>query len=413
MSSAARRVVVTGMGCLTPAGLTVEDLWLAVQSKRCCVGPLTRFDPVGLKARHAGEVKQFQAADFFPHHKIKRLDRYAQFSLYAAEQAWRDAGLDNFSNAPRLDAGISFGSALGGIANAETAHERFLKEGASSIVPALALQVFGASAHSNLAIYFGLRGYGTTNSNSCAAGASALGDAFRQIREGRANLMLAGGAEAPLSPLTYGAFDALEAMAVVEQSEDACRPFDRRRTGFVMAEGAAVLVLEELGHARARGAKIYAEIAGYALNNDAYHMTSSLPGGESASAAMHNALAEAGVRPEEVGYINAHASATPMNDAHEAVALQKVFGKHTPPVSGTKGVHGHPLGAAGAIESVVCVKALTEKFLPATTGCEQPDAPEGVDVITGTGREKAVDVVMSNAFGFGGINAVLVFKRVV
>jgi 3-oxoacyl-[acyl-carrier-protein] synthase II len=405
-------VVITGLGAVTPAGPSVESLWDAVRTGRSAVTRLTRFDPVGLKAVHAAEVSDFDATKLFPHHKRKRLDRYAQFSLHVAEQALADAGLASFAEAPRMDAGVSFGSALGGISNAEDAHARFIQEGADAIAPALALQVFGASAHANIAIAMGLRGYGTTNSNSCAAGTAAVGEAFRIIRDGRATLMIAGGAEAPLSPLTYGAFDALTAMAVVDKPEDACRPFDRRRTGFVMAEGAAALILEELGHAQARGARIYGEIVGYALNNDAFHMTSSLPEGEAAVEAMRLALEEAALNPSEIDYVNAHASATPMNDAHEAKALMKIFKGKTPPVSGTKGVHGHPLGAAGALESVICAKVLAEQFLPPTTGCEQPDVPEGVDVIMGSGRTQPVRTILSNSFGFGGINAVLVFKQI-
>jgi 3-oxoacyl-[acyl-carrier-protein] synthase II len=280
---------------------------------------------------------------------------------------------------------------------------------------ALALQVFGGSAHSNISIAYGARGYSTTNSNSCASGTVAVGEAFRIIREGRAQVMLVGGAEAPLASLTFGAFDTIKSMA--KETKDptrACRPFDATRTGFVMAEGGGGLILESLDHARARGAHIYAEVLGYTLNNDAYHMSSSLPEGESAIEAMRYALDEAKLRPDQIDYINAHASSTPMNDGTEVRAVNKFFGQRTPPISGTKAYYGHPLGASGAIEAAICCLAMENSHIPPTLNCHEPceEITPGFDLVRLKGRSHRIKYALSNSFGFGGINASLVFGKV-
>ncbi|MDE1171902.1 MAG: beta-ketoacyl-[acyl-carrier-protein] synthase family protein [Verrucomicrobium sp.] len=407
-----RRVVVTGLGALTSLGIGAEKLWQAIREERGGIGYLTRFDRTAYHAQCAAEVNDYEPSAFFPPHRLKRLDRYAQFSLVVAQEALRHAGLEPAEGAapdPRF--GVSFGTALGGIANAEQQHARFLEKGPDAIPPSLALQVFGGSAHANIAIHYGLRGYATTNSNSCASGTVAVGEAFRAIRDGYADRMVAGAAEAPLAPLTFGAFDAIKAMS--KETADpavACRPFDRRRSGFVMGEGAAAMVLEEREAARARGATIYAEVLGYSLNNDAYHMTSSLPDGASAILAMREALREAGLKPEQVDYVNAHASSTPMNDEHETHALTEVFGSHRPAVSGTKGFYGHPLGATGTIEAVVMALALHHQYVPATLHCQEPDHPGTLDLAL-AGRAQPLRHALSNSFGFGGINSCLVLGR--
>ena len=289
--------------------------------------------------------------------------------------------------------------------------ERFEDEATA----ALALQVFGGSGHSNISIAYGARGYSTTNSNSCASGTVAVGEAFRIIREGRAQVMIAGGAEAPLAALTYGAFDTIKSMSKeLKDPTRACRPFDVSRSGFVMAEGGGSLILESLEHARARGAHIYAEVLGYTLNNDAFHMTSSLPEGESALEAMRFALDEAKVRPGQIDYINAHASSTPMNDGTEAKAVTKFFGAKTPAISGTKAYYGHPLGASGAIEAVICALAMQNSHIPPTLNCHEPceEITPGFDLVRLKGRSQRIKYALSNSFGFGGINAALVFGKV-
>src|SRR5271154_6128165 len=318
------RVVVTGIGALTCVGHGRKGLWEGILREKSGIGFVTRFDTSHYDAKCAGEINDFNPADHFPPRKLKRIDRYAQFSLVLSQQALDDAALKLSPENPRTDVGVSFGTALGGITTAELTHERFVREGNRAIPAALALQVFGGSAHSNISIAYGIRGYSTTNSNSCASGTVAVGEAFRIIRDGKAQVMLAGAAEAPLAPLTFGAFDTIKSMSKeLKDPTRACRPFDTTRSGFIMAEGGGSLILESLEHARARGAHIYAEVLGYTLNNDAYHMSSSLPEGESALEAMRFCLDEAKLRPDQIDYINAHASSTPMNDGTEARVVGK------------------------------------------------------------------------------------------
>jgi 3-oxoacyl-[acyl-carrier-protein] synthase II len=409
------RVVITGIGALTCAGHGRQGLWEAILREKSGISFITRFDTSGYEAKCAGAINDFDPSQHFPFHKLKRIDRYAQFALVLSQQALDDAGLKLSPEHPRTDVGVSFGTALGGITTAELTHERFVREGNHAIPAALALQVFGGSAHSNISIAYGVRGYSSTNSNSCASGTVAVGEAFRVIREGRAQVMIAGAAEAPLAPLTFGAFDTIKSMS--KETKDparACRPFDATRSGFVMAEGGGSLILESLEHAQARGAHIYAEVLGYTLNNDAYHMTSSLPEGESALEAMRFALDEAKVRPDQIDYINAHASSTPMNDGTEAKAVSKFFGKKTPAISGTKAYYGHPLGASGAIEAAICCLAIEHSHIPPTLNCHEPceEITPGFDLVRLKSRSQPLKYVLSNSFGFGGINASLVFGKV-
>jgi 3-oxoacyl-[acyl-carrier-protein] synthase II len=408
------RVVITGVGALTCVGHGRKGLWEGILREKSGVGFITRFDTSPYDAKCAGEINDFNPADHFPPHKLKRIDRYAQFALALSQQAIDDAGLKLDPEKPRTDVGVSFGTALGGITTAEITHERFVKEGVKAIPAALALQVFGGSAHSNISIAFGARGYSTTNSNSCASGTVAVGEAFRIIRDGRANVMITGAAEAPLAPLTFGAFDTIKSMSKeVKDPTRAVRSFDASRSGFVMAEGGGSLILESLEHAQARGAHIYAEVLGYTLNNDAYHMSSSLPEGESALEAMRFALDEAKVRPDQIDYINAHASSTPMNDGTEAKAVLKFFGKKTPAISGTKAYYGHPLGASGAIEAAICALAIENSHIPPTLNCHEPceEVTPGMDLVRLKGRSQPLKYVLSNSFGFGGINASVVFGK--
>jgi 3-oxoacyl-[acyl-carrier-protein] synthase II len=310
---------------------------------------------------------------------------------------------------------VSFGTALGGICQAEDQHIRFLKKGARGVNPTLALQVFGGSAHSNIAIEFAFRGVGTTNSNSCASGTVSVGEALRYIRDDFADVVIAGGAEAPLATLSYGAFDLIKTMSRWPgDSALASRPFDALRDGFVMGEGAASLIIEELEHAKARGAHIYAEVLGYSLNNDAYHMTSPLPSGEACSQAMIHALADAGLTTERIDYINAHASSTQLNDSTETASIKNVFREQARkiPVSGTKGYYAHPLGATGAIEAALCALAIDQGRIPPTINYANPDAACDLDIVPNKGRPAELNYVMSNSFGFGGINASLILGRV-
>jgi 3-oxoacyl-[acyl-carrier-protein] synthase II len=408
-----RRVVITGVGPITPIGIGKEAFWEAIKNKKSGIGPVSTFDASIFKATSAGEISNWSPETIFPPHRLKRLDRFAQFAVASVKLALEDSGLDYSPDVPRDRVGVSFGTALGGVSNAEGQHEAFVHGGPKSVRQTLALQVFGGSAHCNTAIEFGFRGVGTTNSNSCASGNVAIGEALRYIRDDWADVMIAGAAEAPLSPLTYGAFAFIRTMSRSHPSV-ACRPFDQDRDGFVMGEGAASLVLEEYEHARARGADIYAEVIGYSLNNDAFHMTTPLPTGDSCVRAIRDALNYARLNTDQIDYINAHASSTQLNDSNEAFCIRKVFGDRTDaiPVSGTKGYYGHPLGASAAIEGVLCALAFRHGLIPPTLNYRTPDPDCNLDVVANEPREGDLRYILSNAFGFGGINSCIVYKKI-
>jgi 3-oxoacyl-[acyl-carrier-protein] synthase II len=410
-----RRAVITGIGPITSIGMGREDFWRGLRAEQSGIQRISSFDTSEFNAHCGGEIPGWIPEDHFPPHRLKRLDRYAQFAVASAKMALDDAGLPYSREAPQDRVGVSFGTALGGVANAELQHSHFLKKGTRGVNQTLALQVFGGSAHSNIAIEFGFRGVGTTNSNSCASGTVAVGEALRYIRDDFADVIVAGGAEAPLSPLTFGAFAIIKTMS--QWSGDpalACRPFDLKRDGFVMGEGATSLVIEELEHAQKRGAHIFAEVLGYSLNNDAFHMTTPLPSGEACIRAMREALADAVLLPEQIDYINAHASSTQVNDNTETMAIKQVFTDHAKRllVSGTKAYTGHPLGATGAIEAAICALAIDRKWVPPTLNRENPDPACDLDVIPNHGREAELNYVLSNSFGFGGINSCVILGRV-
>jgi 3-oxoacyl-[acyl-carrier-protein] synthase II len=409
-----RRAVITGIGPITCIGIGRENFWRGLRAEQSGIRTVSSFDTSQFNAHCAGEIPEWIPEEHFPPHRLKRLDRYAQFAVASAKMALEDAGLPWSRDVPQDRVGVSFGTALGGVCNAEKQHVLFLKKGTRGVNQTLALQVFGGSAHSNVAIEFGFRGVGTTNSNSCASGTVAVGEALRYIRDGFADVIVAGGAEAPLSPLTFGAFAIIKTMSQWPGDPAlACRPFDLKRDGFVIGEGAASLVIEELEHARKRGAHIYAEVLGYSLNNDAFHMTSPLPSGEACIRAMHDALADAAVVPEQIDYINAHASSTQLNDSTETLAIKNVFGERARhlPVSGTKAYTAHPLGATGAMEAAICALAIDRSWLPPTLNRENPDPACDLDVVPHHGREAELNYVMSNSFGFGGINSSIVLGR--
>ncbi len=408
-----RRVVVTGIGVVTPIGTGRDAFWGGLQAEASRVGPITRFDPSPFRSRMAGEVPDFEPSDFIEARRVRRFDRFAQFGVAATRLALADADLDpKREDSERI--GSSMGTALAGVARAEVEHANYMRGGLREVDPSLALAVFGGAASCNVAIEFGLSGPNTTNGMSCASGSMAIGDGFRSIVRGDADVMVSGGTEAPLSPLCFGAFAVIRAMST--RNDDpvtASRPFDRGRDGFVMAEGAAVLVLEERERALARGAPIYAEICGYGVTNDAHHMTQPRPDGRQAARAMALALAEAHVVPGEIGYINAHGSSTPLNDPTETSAIKQLFGEHAMRVaiSGTKGYYGHALGASGAFEAAICSLASQRRWLPPTVNLATPDPACDLSYITGKGRAADPEYILSNSFGFGGINAALVFRR--
>jgi 3-oxoacyl-[acyl-carrier-protein] synthase II len=408
-----RRVLITGVGAVTPIGTGVEGLWSGLKQRRSAVRCITRFDPSVFKSQIAGEVDDFVATDHIEERRARRLDRYSQFAIAATRLALEDAALDLRREDPDR-VGAMMGTALGGVAHGERQYHNFLTEGPRAVDPALALTVFAGAASCNIAIEFGCTGPNSTNGMSCASGAIAIGEAFRSIVRGDADTMMAGGAEAPLAPLCFGAFAIIRAMSTRnDDPAHASRPFDAGRDGFVMAEGSAVLVLEERSRALARGAPVYAEVCGYGLTNDAHHMTAPRPDGRQAARAIRIALREARVQPEEVGYVNAHGSSTPLNDPTETSSIKQVFGDHAGRValSGTKGYYGHALGASGAIEAAICALASRRGWLPPTVNLETPDPACDLDHVRGEGRDMQPEYLLSNSFGFGGINAALVFRR--
>jgi 3-oxoacyl-[acyl-carrier-protein] synthase II len=409
-----KRVVVTGIGAITPIGSGANGLWAGVQCARSAVARITRFDPAPFSCHIAAEVRDFDPTGYMEGKALKRYDRCTQFAVSAARLALSDAGLDIAREKPER-IGVCIGSALGGAAYAEDQHTLYLKEGTRQVSPMLALQMFVGASTCNVAIELGVTGYSSANADSCASGTIALGNAWHAIRRGDTEVMLAGGAEAPLAPLCFGAFALIRAMSVRNDAPgQACRPFDAGRDGFVMGEGAAVLVLEEREHALRRGARIYAELAGFACTNDAHHMTAPRPDAASAARAISGALRVAHLLPEQVDYVNAHGSSTLLNDVTETLALKRALGEATArriPISGTKAMHGHALGATGAIEAALCCLALQHHWIPPTLNLETPDPACDLDYVPKVGRAAELNVVLSNSFGFGGINAALVFRR--
>jgi 3-oxoacyl-[acyl-carrier-protein] synthase II len=410
-TSGERRVVITGLGPVTPIGTGAEGLWEGLRRRESAVRLLDRFDASPFRTRIGAQVDDFDPASFMERSRVRRLDRFAQFSVAATRLALEDAGLDIAAVDPELVA-VQMGTALGGMSYGEDQLAKFVREGVRAVDALLALAVFGGSASCNVAIEFGFMGPNSTNAMSCASGAIGIGEGWRYIRDGTADVAVTGGVEAPLAPLCFGAFAIIRAMS--SRNDDpagASRPFDARRDGFVMGEGAAVLVLEELEHARARGARIYAELLGYANTNDAHHMTAPRPDGSQAARAMRQALRVAGVEPQSIDYVNTHGSSTPLNDSTETRVIREVLGEQADraAIGGTKGYHGHALGATGAIEAAITALAMQRGWVPPTLNLEEPDPECDLPYVRGSGEERQVRYAISNSFGFGGINAALVF----
>ncbi len=406
----AHRVAVTGIGLITPLGIGVGRFWDAVVAGRIGTAALTRFDPSEFGSHIAAQVDDFDPAEFLSARRVRRTDRFAQFSLAAARLALDDAALAVDGRGD--ETGVWIGSALSGLAYAEEQHDRYRDHGLRSVRPLLAIAVFGGSATTQVALEFGLRGPNVANANSCAAGTVALGEAFRAVARGDVRVALAGGVEAPLSPLIFGSFALIRAMSTRNaEPERASRPFDRDRDGFVMAEGAGVFVLERYDDAVARGAHVYGEIAGLGLTGDAHHMTAPLPDGTSAARAMVDALREAGVAAEEIELIDAHGSSSRLNDSTETLAIRRVFGARADRIAviATKGHHGHALGATGVWEAALTLLAMERETLPALANLEHVD-PECELALVRTTRAESPRIALSNSTGFGGINAALVLR---
>ena len=405
--------MVTGIGLVTPIGIGADAVWASLHESRSAVDTITRFDPSPFRSHIAAEIRDFDPEAMLSARQARRTDRCSQLALAAAQLAMADAGLD-MSREQEHRVGVLMGTALGGIGFAEMENTRYVEGGLREVNPLLALTVFGGAISCNVAITHGMSGVNSTNAMSCASGTLAIGQAMRAIAAGEADVVLAGGSEAPLYPLCYGSFSLIRAMSTRNDDPGtASRPFDRGRDGFVMAEGSAVLVMEEEGRARARGAKIYAEVSGFGLTNDAFHMTQPRPDGREAVRAMRDALADAQCEPGDVEWVNAHGSSTPLNDGTEARAIREVFGEHTDalPVSGTKGWHAHALGASGAIETAIACLSIDREWIPPTLNCFEPDADAPLRHVGAGGLDMRPRAVLKNSFGFGGCNATLLLRE--
>jgi len=406
-------VVVTGLGLVTPLGIGVEKTWPAIIAGTSGVGRITRFDASDLPSQIAAEVKDFDPADFIEKKEIKKMDKFIQFGVAAAKMAVEDAGL-RITDTIAERVGVYVGSGMGGLPAIEAAHSKFLEGGVKKVSPFFIPMTIINLVSGHIAMMHGAKGPNSAVVTACASGTHAIGDAFKIIQRGDADVMIAGGTEAVISPLGIGGFCAMRALSVRnDEPEKASRPFDAMRDGFVMGEGAGVVVLEELSWAERRGARIYAEVKGYGMTGDAYHMTIPSPEGEGASRCIKIALNDAGLSTEEVDYINAHGTSTKFNDENETAAIKSVFGKraYEMPVSSTKSMTGHLLGAAGGIEAIFSVLSIENGVIPPTINYEFPDIECDLDYVPNKSRTANVDIAMSNSFGFGGTNACLVFKK--
>jgi 3-oxoacyl-[acyl-carrier-protein] synthase II len=409
-----RRVVVTGMGLVSPVGIGVEESWSALIAGKSGIAPITLFDASSFPTRIAGEVKGFDPAKFMDRKEVRRNDRFIHFALAAADMAVRDSGLDMSKEDPTL-VGCIVGAGMGGLGTIEEEHRVFLEKGVRKVGPFFIPSLIINLAPGQISIRYGMKGPNFSPVSACATANHSIGDAMLYIERGLADVMVTGGCEATITPMGVGGFCAARALSERNDApEKASRPFDRQRDGFVAGEGSGILVLEEYEHARRRGARIYAEIVGYGASADASHITAPAPEGEGGQRAMRMALRDAGISPEQIGYVNTHGTSTPAGDVAECQAINRVFGEHAKSglmVSSTKSMTGHLLGAAGGLEAVVTVLTIARGVLPPTINVDEQDPECALDVIPNVARERTVDAAMSNSFGFGGTNAVVLFKR--
>ncbi|HZM02369.1 MAG TPA: beta-ketoacyl-ACP synthase II [Candidatus Saccharimonadales bacterium] len=409
-----RRVVVTGLGVVSSLGHDAHVFWDNIVAGRCGIGPITSFDVSAFTTRIAAEIVDFDPTPSFPSPKeVRRADRFTQFATFAAHHALLDSKLD-LEKTDRDLIGAFIGSGIGGLHTTEDQHKIYLAKGPGRLSPFMIPMLISNMGAGLFSMYFGLRGPTLATCSACATATHAIGEAWRTIKMGDAEIMFAGGSEAAIVPLGLGGFCAMRALSTRnDDPQHASRPFDRDRDGFVMGEGAGVVALEELEHAQARGAHIYAEIVGYGNTADAYHLTSPSPGGEGAARCMRVALRSAGLKPEDISYINAHGTSTPAGDIAETQAIKSVFGDHAKKlaVSSTKGATGHMLGAAGAVEMAICVKALEENLVPPTLNLDHPDPECDLDYVPGQARKMEVNAVVNNSFGFGGHNATIIAQK--
>jgi len=408
-----RRVVITGLGVIAPNGIGKDEFWKSLKEGKSGITRITRFDATTYPCQVAGEVRNFDPTNYMDPKTAKRMDRFSQFALACAKMAVEDAGVkvgDNFLE----NAGIVVGSAMGGIPLAEAQHALFLEKGLKRVSPYLAISLFTGSASCQISIALGIKGYSNVIGGACAAGTDAIGYAFDIIKDGKIDMVVAGGAEAPLAPLTFGAFCVIDALSKINGNPArASRPFDAERNGFVMSEGAGIVVLEELGHALKRGARIYGEIIGYGTTYDSFHMVQPSPDGKQAARAVEMSLQDAGISHQEIDYINSHGTSTPLNDKMETKVIKDVFGEraYKIPINATKSMIGHTLGAAGALEVIVSALAIQNQFLHPTINYEFPDPDCDLDYVANGGRAAEVNCLLTNSYGFGGKNSALILKK--
>ncbi len=409
-----RRVVVTGIGLVSPVGIGVSEGWSNIVAGKSGIGPVTKFDTEGYACRIAGEVKDFDPAKFMPQKLVKRLDPFVQYAIAASKEAWEDSGLDiNKENPERI--GVITGCGLGGLGSIEHFRDVLVNRGPRRVSPFFIPMAIPNMASGQISILFNAKGPNTVVCTACAAGTHAIGQAFKEIQRGAADVMFCGGTEAVITELALAGFGSLKALSTRnDEPERASRPFDRDRDGFIIGEGSGMLIIESLEHAEKRGARILAEISGFGLTGDAYHMTAPPDDGEGGARAMIEALKDANMAPEDIDYINAHGTSTPLNDSCETKAIKSVFGEHAYkiPVSSTKSMTGHLLGGAGGVEAVFTVKALDEGIVPPTINYENPDPECDLDYVPNEARKMDIRTAMSNSFGFGGTNGVLIFNKV-
>lgn len=409
-----RRVVITGMGAITPIGNNVEAFWNGLKNKTVGIGPITRFDTTEYKAKLAAEVKDFDPKEYMDVKAAKRMEEFCQFAVAASKEALEDSGI-NMEKEDPFRVGVSVGSGIGSLQSIEKEYKKLLEKGPGRVNPLLVPMMISNMAAGNVSIQFGLKGKCINVVTACATGTHSIGEAFRTIQYGDADVMVAGGAEATITPIGVAGFTALTALNTTDDATRASIPFDLERSGFIMGEGAGVVVLESLEHAQARGAHIYAEIAGYGSTGDAYHITSPAEDGSGAAKAMEMAIADAGLKPEDVDYINAHGTSTHHNDLFETKAIKMTFGEHAYKlkINSTKSMVGHLLGAAGGVEFITCVKSIEEGYVHATVGLEKSDPECDLDYTKEDGVSMNVNCAISNSLGFGGHNATLLVKKFV
>lgn len=409
------RAVITGMGVVSPVGNNLDDFWQSIITGQSGIGLVTRFDVSDLPTKVAGEVKDFEPTQWIDKKESRRMDRFTQFAVAAAKMAITDSGID-LEQIDKERAAAVIGCGIGGVTTFEEQKEVLINKGAGRVSPFFVPMLISNMAAGHISMTFGLRGPSLTVVTACASATNAIGEALRLIQHGEADLVICGGTEAPITPLAFAGFCSMKAMSIEKDNPvEACRPFDRRRSGFVMGEGSGILVLESLEHAEARKARIYAELVGYGSTSDAYHITAPAPDGAGAVKAMQKALEDAQLAPQEVSYINAHGTGTGANDSTETVAIKKIFKDFAAkiPVSSTKSMTGHLMGAAGGIEAIICALAIDKGVVPPTMNYGELDPECDLDYVPNTAREQEVNIAMSNSLGFGGHNATIVLKKFV